>query len=158
MIETLRREATGIAVTRPTPKDADVAGTEVTMKIEQLDNSEARDFAFVADILDNWNANEEKNKELWFRMERTVSSLASYSVLRGDPLVTSNLVPPPHRGRNFAFDTTASSNFSSHPKQTRPAPGARASAALSKMVLTACFPCRLVIQGDFGESPSRVVL
>ena len=49
MIETLRREATN------------------------LDDNEAQDFAFAADILDNWNMIEEKDKDLWFRMERTVA-------------------------------------------------------------------------------------
>ena len=47
----------------------------VAVKAEPLDDDHL-DFAFAADVLSKWNANEESDAELWKRMETMVRALA----------------------------------------------------------------------------------
>ena len=59
----------------PPPPYEKVAGPgPVLVKTEPLDEDQL-DFAFAADILTSWNANEESDAALWKRMESMVHSL-----------------------------------------------------------------------------------
>ena len=59
----------------PPPQREKVVGPKpVLVKAEALDDDQL-DFAFAANILDGWNANEESDEALWKRMESMVCSL-----------------------------------------------------------------------------------
>jgi len=66
----------------PPPPYEKVAGSgPVLVKTEPLDEDQL-DFAFAADVLASWNANEESDAALWKRMESMVHSLVLSPVLR----------------------------------------------------------------------------
>ena len=66
----------------PPPPYEKVAGPGgVLVKTEPLDEDQM-DFAFAADVLASWNANEESDAALWKRMESMVHSLVFSSGLR----------------------------------------------------------------------------
>lgn len=67
----------------PPPPCEKVAGPgPILVKMEPLDDDQL-DFAFAADVLASWNANEESDAALWKRMESMVCSLVFFSGLRG---------------------------------------------------------------------------
>ena len=103
----------------PPPPYEKVAGPKpVSVKTEPLDEDQL-DFAFAADVLAGWNANEESDAALWKRMESMVRPPAFHSVCGMANTSPSGLVPAPRRGRYFAREIGPGLNTSLRASQPR---------------------------------------